>query len=372
MSAVPVYFMCCIFIPYWVIKRMDKLRRDFLWGKNEGRGVSLMNWPTAWLSVEWGGMGILDLKIQNKALLCRWWWRIYHEPNSLWAITVHDLHAIANHIQGPKLFTKAGSFFWKQLHGIKDTFLWSTSWRIGDGMQISFWSDSWCGGPIKRTAERRPIHYRISIREAVQLVSAIAPDQEEKISAISFNTQQDTIMWNWNSKRIYSSKSLYKVLKGGGRTRWGFQNIWQYKVTPTVRIFGYFMLNERLLTHANMLTRSMNCDPRCIMCEECLLETTVHLMFECRFAKEVWFRLGQVAPTTFTNVAREEMEIADAWESFLLLARGNCSRMRELVLFACWYVWKARNSKIFRDENVIPRILSERIWGEYLMWCKYC
>lgn len=89
-------------------------------------------------------------------------------------MSVQDLHAIANHIQGPQLFTKEGSFFWKQLHSIKDMFLWSTSWQIGDGMQISFWFDAWRGAPIKGPTERRPIHFRISLREAVQLVSEIA------------------------------------------------------------------------------------------------------------------------------------------------------------------------------------------------------
>lgn len=372
MSAIPVYFMCCFFLPDWVIKRIDKLRRDFLWGKNEGRGVSLMNWPTACLPVEWGGMGIPDLKIQNRALLCRWWWRIYHNPDSLWATTVQELHAIANHIQGPNLFTKEGSFFWKQLHSIKDLFLWSTSWRIGDGMRISFWFDSWCGEPIIRTAERRPIHYRISIREATQLVSEIAPEHEENISAISFNTDQDTVMWNWSCNRLYSSKSLYRVLKGGGRIRWGLQSIWQYRVTPTVRIFGYLMLNERLMTHANLLIRNINCEPRCVMCGVCPLETTVHLMFQCQFAKEVWFRMKQRAPRSITDVTGEVLDIAEVWESFLSRANVNCSRLRELVLCTCWHIWKARNSKIFRDESVTPPVLSERIWMEYTMWCKYC
>lgn len=193
-------------------------------------------------------------------------------------------------------------------------------------------------GAYKKTAERRPNHYRISIREAVHLVSEIAPEQAEKLAAISFNTQQDSIVWNWNSVKIYSSKSLYKVLKGGGRTRWRFLNIWQFRVTPTVRIFGYLLLNDKLLTHANMETRNMHCDPRCVMWDDCPTEMTVHLMFQCRFAKEVWFRLGQMAAISFPDVITEGLEIDAMWEFFTSRIRGNGSKLRELVLCACWHI----------------------------------
>jgi hypothetical protein len=33
LSAIPGYYMSCFRIPIWVIKRLDKVRRDFLWGK---------------------------------------------------------------------------------------------------------------------------------------------------------------------------------------------------------------------------------------------------------------------------------------------------------------------------------------------------
>lgn len=139
-----------------------------------------------------------------------------------------------------------------------------------------------------------------------------------------------------------------------------------------MRIFGYLLFNDRLLTHANMVLRNMNCDPRCVMCDNCPLEMTVHLMFECRFAKEVWLSLGQMASITIPVVATLGMEIGDLWEVFISRVRRYGCKTRELMLCACWHIWKARNSKIFKDENVIPRIVSGRIWGKFLMWCKHC
>lgn len=46
MSSIPVYFMACFRLPKWVINQIDKIRRDFLWKRNEGpsQGVHLISW----------------------------------------------------------------------------------------------------------------------------------------------------------------------------------------------------------------------------------------------------------------------------------------------------------------------------------------
>lgn len=55
LSSIPIYFMSSFKLPKWVIKRLDRIRRDFLWGKNDGaRGISLINWPTVCLPKELG------------------------------------------------------------------------------------------------------------------------------------------------------------------------------------------------------------------------------------------------------------------------------------------------------------------------------
>lgn len=47
LSSIPIYFMASFLFPKWVIKRLDQIRRDFLWGKPDSRrGISLINWPT--------------------------------------------------------------------------------------------------------------------------------------------------------------------------------------------------------------------------------------------------------------------------------------------------------------------------------------
>lgn len=71
LSTIPIYHMCCFRLPEWVVKRIDQIRRSFLWAKvqNGGKGISLINWPVACLPRFWGGMGILNLGLFNIALL---------------------------------------------------------------------------------------------------------------------------------------------------------------------------------------------------------------------------------------------------------------------------------------------------------------
>lgn len=82
-SSVPIYHMTCFVLPKWVIMRLDQIRRRFLWGKNgsQGTGISLISWQEVCSPIGWGGMGITDLWMHNRALVLRWWWRLYAKKN---------------------------------------------------------------------------------------------------------------------------------------------------------------------------------------------------------------------------------------------------------------------------------------------------
>jgi Reverse transcriptase (RNA-dependent DNA polymerase) len=84
-SAIPIYYMACFRLPTWVINRIDRIRRSFLWaGANHSAGgISLTNWDTVCLPKKNGGLGLINLKLQNMAMLLRWWWKIYEPQGSV-------------------------------------------------------------------------------------------------------------------------------------------------------------------------------------------------------------------------------------------------------------------------------------------------
>lgn len=63
LSAVPLYTLSLYSIPKKVLRKIDQIRRQFVW-------------PSVCILKDFRGMGILDLKQMNHALLLKWWWRV--------------------------------------------------------------------------------------------------------------------------------------------------------------------------------------------------------------------------------------------------------------------------------------------------------
>ncbi|KAG5568485.1 hypothetical protein H5410_064493 [Solanum commersonii] len=71
--------------PAKVPKKLDRLRREFLWfGTKEGKGSYLVNWRIVQLPKSLGGLRLRNLKIQNECLLMKWLWRYVKEDQALW------------------------------------------------------------------------------------------------------------------------------------------------------------------------------------------------------------------------------------------------------------------------------------------------
>lgn len=74
----PTYWISTFKLPQWVIKEIDRIRRDFLWfGPDlEHHSCRLVNWDQLCKSRNQGGWGILNLEDHNSTLLMKWWWKI--------------------------------------------------------------------------------------------------------------------------------------------------------------------------------------------------------------------------------------------------------------------------------------------------------
>lgn len=84
LDSLPTYVISLSPIPSKVVKKLDKLRRNFLWqGCNEGSGYNLVKWETILLSKKRGGLGIKNLSIQNNCLMMKWLWRYNSEEHAL-------------------------------------------------------------------------------------------------------------------------------------------------------------------------------------------------------------------------------------------------------------------------------------------------
>jgi hypothetical protein len=68
-----------------VAKRIEKLQRDFLWGRlSEEFKYHLVSWDKVCSPIFEVGLGIKNLRVFNRALLGKWLWRYAHDGELLW------------------------------------------------------------------------------------------------------------------------------------------------------------------------------------------------------------------------------------------------------------------------------------------------
>ncbi|XP_022026958.1 uncharacterized protein LOC110927989 [Helianthus annuus] len=79
--------------PVTVVNKLESLMRRFLWGESdEVKKMSWVAWDMETKLKQEGGLGLSRLEDNNKALLLKWFWRIYTEKEALWRKVIDSLH----------------------------------------------------------------------------------------------------------------------------------------------------------------------------------------------------------------------------------------------------------------------------------------
>jgi hypothetical protein len=113
--------------------------------------------------------------------------------------------------------------------------------------------------------------------ELQQLLGSLQPtDQSSK----------DPWHFIWGQK-FYSPRKFYqyhfKDIHHNQTVLW----IWKSKCVPTIRLFAWLLLNDRLNTKNVLKRRKKHLDEgyNCVLCSDCVEETVEHLFFDCSAAR---------------------------------------------------------------------------------------
>lgn len=80
------HLMQYIKLPCYVTNHLDRVQRNFIWGTtNSTKKLHMINWDTVVKNKELGGLNIQKSRVKNDAMLTKLAWRLYKNPNSLWA-----------------------------------------------------------------------------------------------------------------------------------------------------------------------------------------------------------------------------------------------------------------------------------------------
>lgn len=91
LTSMPIYFLCTLAIPPGIIKLIERIQRQCLWrGSSDNSRQSLAAWNLVCLPKNKGGLGVLNLKVQNEALLLKFLHKFYNHHETPWVSLIWD------------------------------------------------------------------------------------------------------------------------------------------------------------------------------------------------------------------------------------------------------------------------------------------
>ena len=143
-SALPTFYMCSLKLPPQVIKQIDVYRKHCLWSSGDinRKGTCLVAWETACKPKDQGGLGIIDIKSQNNALLMKFLDKFYNKAEIPWVdLTWSKLYE--NRQTPPHARYPVGSFWWKEILSLHKSFQTFATCKPGKGDSVLLWIDPW-------------------------------------------------------------------------------------------------------------------------------------------------------------------------------------------------------------------------------------
>lgn len=275
-TALPTFYMCSLAIPKTVIKQIDKYRKHCLWRGSDvnGRGQPKAAWTLICTPKDQGGLGVINIEDQNKALLLKNLHKFFNRAQIPWVSIIWEKHYPNGKLPGT---VNKGSFWWRDNLKNLQEFKQMVQIQIKNGETCLFWQDNWGQHCLKnRYPELLSFVKNKSIsvaaawaqQDMTQMfhlpVSEIAYNQfqtvNQELAQIQLTNEQDIWKYQWGN--VFYSSNAYKIIAGHSQhhPRW----IWNSFCQPKHRVFFWLLLRDRLssrniLRRKNMLLQSYNC-----------------------------------------------------------------------------------------------------------------
>jgi hypothetical protein len=333
--------------------RMDSTRARFFWeGVGPKRKYHMVDWDTVCKPREFGGLGVLNTKVMNIALLLKWIWKIYRDGDGLWADLLRAKYLGDNDLFSPEIQPK-GSQFWNSLQKIKWYFKLGARHRVRNGRRTYFWLDWWTGsGPLRDRFPRlfsccdNPFStvsgvrhlegWRIRFRRTFGLPETVEWDNLCRIFELcTFSNEEDEVSWALEPSGCYSTSSMYMRLSQGAAVT-HFKDVWRMKVPPRIRVFLWQLIRGRLPSCEQVAKRHGPSDGLCALCGE--IEDCNHIFFSCHLARFMWAGVRELLGCNWNPAGAGD---------FVALAHRLPGPLRRLVWFTfaaqSWALWNIRN-----------------------------
>ncbi|GKA26171.1 RNA-directed DNA polymerase, eukaryota [Tanacetum coccineum] len=316
LTSIPLYHMSIFKVPMGALKKLESIRKNFFNGHDGfARKSSWFNWNKALASKKNGGIGVSSFFAINRALLFKWVWRFFSDDSSLWSTFIKALFGFHGAI-GLTVKPNRRSIWFdilQAVNSLKDKgidFLQFIRKKIGNGVNTSFWADSWIGSiPFK---EKFPRLYALEESKSISMADKLGLsslylsfrrpprggiEQEsfnllcQSVRGLVLSNIEDRWSWSLEGSGLFSVKSSRAYIddllipKAEATTRW-------IRIFPIkINMFAWKVCLDALPTRCNMSLRGI--DIPSILCPLCnrAVENSDHIFFSCSMVRKVWRRL---------------------------------------------------------------------------------
>ncbi|CAL1412960.1 unnamed protein product [Linum trigynum] len=388
--AIPTYSMQSELIPKNVCNAIDKINRDFIWGKEEDKGkLHLVPWEKMTEPRLQGRGGLRPLRQANLALLAKGGWRILKEKEALWTQIFSTKYGKQR--EGLDIFRpiQGSSFAWRSFTKASHLLRKGCAWNIQNGRSTDFWCDVWVLQVPLRDVAIQPIPEE-RLRDTVasylddngdwdvdRFSQWLPFDVQQKITAVAvdvFSMENDTLFWAPSPNGHFTAKSAFQIAmpQQGNQDEKLWKKIWSNPVPERVRCFSWLVALNRISTNSMLFYRKCSPSPMCFRCNSCP-ETTLHLLRDCPPAVYVWSR--SVPPSEQLGFFASDQE---AWLRGNLLndePMANGMPWGAFFSITIWLLWKNRCTTVFQGVQkalTAPSLLHSiqlkaDLW--YKAWC---
>jgi len=180
-----------------------------------------------------------------------------------------------------------------------------SSWSVGNGDNILFWTDKWLDRVV---ATHWSIPQNVSSSLTMKVSACVSngvwclpgylvdkdPALANQICQITLPTDNmpDMLCWDSAPDGILTSKIAFQTLNGvGQRSTWA-NILWNSHIPPSRSFITWRLLHNKLPTNENL--RKSGCTIVSICCF-CLqeFESSQHIFFECSVTSRLWEWLGK-------------------------------------------------------------------------------
>ncbi|KAE8711952.1 hypothetical protein F3Y22_tig00110267pilonHSYRG00019 [Hibiscus syriacus] len=207
---------------------------------------------------QFGGLGLVDFKVKNKALLYKWLWRYGSERDHLWRKVIKEEYENGNDCILP-LNTNARnkSWIWRDIvkplsPSLADSDPFALNIRVGGGRLLEFWSNKWV-----EFDEFVPEDWEVQLRRPVFDWEAVIWENflislEECCLGLCLS---DFLRCSISSSGQFEAKDIVKLNLGNRTQCEQWKNFWSGAVPYNIELFAWRVLLRRAPTKVELSKR---------------------------------------------------------------------------------------------------------------------